>query len=1219
MSPAGLVGHLENRSESPAPTRLRTSALTSTALAVVLAAGLMAAGVTTPVYAGGAGGAAISEGTGGTGGFGGGGGAGAGGSTGGASVPTGGGHAGNDADAALYYGAGGGGGADGALGSPGGQGTGGAAGGISAGQNGVSTAANGGGGGGAGNTHGWVGTTLPVGAATGGTGGDGGSASGFYGGGGGGGAGGFGAVVTSAITGPASLGGAIAGGAGGAGGDATVPGTAEGGGGGGGGLGLLVQQGVTGLTINQTVTGGAGGRGGNGISASTSEGGGGGGGGEGVYFAGTAQNIVVNSNVTGGAGGAGGAGTATNGGSGGGGGAGMVFTGGGSVTVNATVSGGNGGALGIGGLANGAAGAGGVGITGSDLSIVVDFGGAVSGGLANGGAGARANAISFTGGTNVLELQGGATITGNVTAFSTADTFRLGGSTNASFDVSNIGAAAQYSGFGIYEKTGTSIWSLTGSTAATAAWLISAGTLEVSSDANLGNVAGRLTFNGGTLSVQFGGGPTVTLARDMALQAGGGTIETSIDTILTGNLSGAGSLTKTGAYHLTLSGSSSYTGATNVMGGQLDGGAANAFSAASAFTVAAGASIELKGTDQSIGSLAGAGTVTNNSATAATLTTGSDNTSTTFSGGLSDSGSSLSLVKVGSGTMTLTGVSTYTGATVVSGGNLEVDGSIASSSNVTVNSGATLSGIGIVDPATTTIMSGGTLAPGNAATPTGTLTVTGNLAFQSGAIYLVQLTPATSSSTNVSGTATLGGATVNAIFANGSYVAKRYTILTATGGLSGSTFGSVVNSNLPSGFATSLSYDNNNAYLNLALAFTSPTGLNVNQRNVGNALTNFFNATGGIPLVFGALTPAGLTQLSGESATAAQQVTFDAMNLFMGVLTDPFIAGRGDPVSTAGGGGVSGYADEQALAYAGKRNPNDALAAIYRKAPAVDVLAQRWSVWVAGYGGSQTTSGNAVLGSNNTSSSTYGTVVGADYRLSPDTLAGFALGGGGTNFSVANALGSGRSDLFQAGAFIRHNAGPAYITAALAYGWQDVTTNRTLAVAGIDQLRAEFNANAWSGRVEGGYRFVTQGFGWTPYAAGQFTTFLLPAYAEQAISGAGTFALNYATKSVTSPRSELGLRADKSFAMEDGVFTLRGRAAWAHDYNPDRSIGATFQTLPGASFVVNGASMASDSALVTAAVEKKWLNGWSAAVTFEGEFSNVTESYAGKGVVRYAW
>ena len=70
---------------------------------------------------------------------------------------------------------------------------------------------------------------------------------------------------------------------------------------------------------------------------------------------------------------------------------------------------------------------------------------------------------------------------------------------------------------------------------------------------------------------------------------------------------------------------------------------------------------------------------------------------------------------------------------------------------------------------------------------------------------------------------------------------------------------------------------------------------------------------------------------------------------------------------------------------------------------------------------------------------------------------------------------------------------------------------------------------------------------------------------------------------------------------------------------PVYTIAATFQTLPGASFVVNGAAMASDSALVTGSAEMKWINGWSTAATFEGEFSNVTRSYAGKGVVRYAW
>ena len=52
---------------------------------------------------------------------------------------------------------------------------------------------------------------------------------------------------------------------------------------------------------------------------------------------------------------------------------------------------------------------------------------------------------------------------------------------------------------------------------------------------------------------------------------------------------------------------------------------------------------------------------------------------------------------------------------------------------------------------------------------------------------------------------------------------------------------------------------------------------------------------------------------------------------------------------------------------------------------------------------------------------------------------------------------------------------------------------------------------------------------------------------------------------------------------------------------------------------MNGAAQAFESALTTASAEMKWMNGWSAAATFEGEFSNVTSSYAGKGIVRYTW
>jgi uncharacterized protein with beta-barrel porin domain len=813
-------------------------------------------------------------------------------------------------------------------------------------------------------------------------------------------------------------------GVGGAGSASSGGGGAGVGGGGAGGPGLfldgLAGSGTIGaLTNTGTISGGAGsfeGGGGAGIGGGGADAGGGRGGDAGF----TITNSTVNNSgtISGGAGGPGGGAGDGGDGIGNGGSIGGSLSGGAGLN-NLTII--NSGAIsgGAGGAASGPhsplPGTGGAGISGSGMTVVNS--GTISGGLDGAGV-TQANAITFTGGTNVLQLQAGSTISGNVVAFSTADTFQLGGMANSSFDVSQIGPAAQYQGFGVFQKNGSSTWTLTGTNTATLPWSINAGTLLV-------------------------------------------------------------------------------------------------------------------------------------------------------------------------------------------------NGALANST-MTVNSSATLGGTGTVGA--TAVNAGGSFAPGGG-TPGSSMTVNGSLALASGALYVVAINPSAASFATVAGTATLGGATVNAVFANGSYVTRQYTILTATAGVSG-TFASVANTNLPSNFAETLSYDHNDAYLNLNLTFGIPNSLNRNQQAVGNALTNFFNTTGGIPMAFGALTPASLTQASGELGTGSQQTTFDAMNQFMGVMTDPFMNRSGGAPSPPG---ASGYAEEgDASAYAATRK-TDAFA-MFTKAPPV-AFEQRWSVWTAGFGGSQNTDGNAATGSNNTTSSVYGTAVGADYLFSPNTIAGFALAGGGTNFSVVNS-GSGHSDLFQAGAYLRHTEGAAYISAALAYGWQDITTNRTVSAAGLDQLRAEFNANAYSGRLEGGYRFVapwTGGIGITPYAAGQFTTFDLPSYAEQVLSGAGTFALAYGAKDVTDVRGELGFRTDKSFVVQDGILTLRTRFGWAHDFDPDRSIATTFQALPGASFVVNGAAQASDSALTTASIEMKWRNGWSAAATFEGEFSDVTSSYAGKGVLRYAW
>ncbi len=105
-----------------------------------------------------------------------------------------------------------------------------------------------------------------------------------------------------------------------------------------------------------------------------------------------------------------------------------------------------------------------------------------------------------TTGTLTLELRAGSVIEGNVVAGATptTDRLRLGGSGTDSFDVSAIGAAAQYQNFDIFEKTGTGTWLLTGIATTATDWTIYDGTLLIGDHSAASSVIGDIT-NFGTL------------------------------------------------------------------------------------------------------------------------------------------------------------------------------------------------------------------------------------------------------------------------------------------------------------------------------------------------------------------------------------------------------------------------------------------------------------------------------------------------------------------------------------------------------------------------------------------------------------------------------------------------------------------------------------------------------------------------------------------------
>ena len=303
------------------------------------------------------------------------------------------------------------------------------------------------------------------------------------------------------------------------------------------------------------------------------------------------------------------------------------------------------------------------------------------------------------------------------------------------------------------------------------------------------------------------------------------------------------------------------------------------------------------------------------------------------------------------------------------------------------------------------------------------------------------------------------------------------------------------------------------------------------------------------------------------------------------------------------------------------RKPNDALAAIYTKAPpARRSFAQRWSVWAAGYGGSQTTDGNAARRIEH-----HDSAASTAPRSAP-TIASRPIRSRALRWPAAAPISPSPTAAAAAPTCSRPARScattlvPAYLSGALAYGWQDVTTDRTVTVAGIDQsARASSTPMPFPAASKAAIASSRRSWAARHHALrGGAVHHLRSARLcrKRAVRRQHVCAeLRRQERHRYPQRTRLPHR--QILGAADAILTLRGRVAWAHDFNPDRNIAATFQTLPGASFVVNGAAQASTPRSSPPSAEMKWLNGFSVAATFEGEFSDVTElRRQGRGALR---
>ena len=926
-------------------------------------------------------------------------------------------------------------------------------------------------------------------------------------------------------------------------------------------------------------------------------------------------------------------------------------------------------------------------------------------------------------GTNTLLIEGTGTLNNAlVTGFTTVIFDNASGTISNSSTVTNANVTV-----GTLSNAGTLMGSVTVGSGTT---LANSGVVNVgTSSTNSGYVSngGTLT-NSSTFSNAGSFANTGSLNNSGSL-ANGGSLNNSGSLTNTGSLANSGSLTNTGTITTTGSGTLSNTGSFTNMGavmgsmngitgggtiansGTIIGTSGTGVQLTSAGTVTNSAGGYIKGGQYGVvvgsgGTVTNAGTILDNITAGASL------------------GSNATMSNASTGTVAgVTGVIfTGTGASFTNNGTITGSGGVAVQfdagvNTLTLGTGSVLSGsidggsgAGLINltgtgSLTNTIANFGTgsaltVASGADWTATGTWTIanvtnagtfqagdlshslnlTGNFTQASTGTLRVALDASgTGSFFNITGTAALAGSVT--VVPSGTFLAAStpYTILTASGGVTGTFSGGVTTSSAL--LAPTLSYDAKDAIVTLAQlpVASPPTSPPVSPPVVSPPVSPPTSPPASPPVspptsppvspptsppvspptsppvsppvsppTSPPVSPPAIVETANQHAVA---VAFDA-----GLASNPTgfaSAIRGlDQLNAAGvtssltrlsgeshaslattalqtGTAFSGQFSTQAalarLGASGTASGQSAMEAGGRQELArldggtddpIANIDKPWGVWTAGYGQEGQLAGDGNV--HRLDETISGGSVGADYKLMPALKVGAGLGYGGTTYSLDDGGGRGQVDHTQFALYADYTMGPVYLDGTMGVAYGDSTTRRNVSLPGLPgQAQGHVTDTQLMGSLEAGYGLKLGPVTATPFAGLAIGSVDQDAFTE---TGAGVLDLHVAKQSQSSVKSSLGGRVTSDLALGSSLVTTDVSVAWAHEFAPtSRGVAAAFVGAPTAGFQVAGAKVPGDSALIGFGLATAVFANTSLDAHYDGDLAKGADSNAVTVGFRFAW
>jgi outer membrane autotransporter protein len=499
-----------------------------------------------------------------------------------------------------------------------------------------------------------------------------------------------------------------------------------------------------------------------------------------------------------------------------------------------------------------------------------------------------------------------------------------------------------------------------------------------------------------------------------------------------------------------------------------------------------------------------------------------------------------SLTKAGASTLTLAAANSYTGGTVVQEGRLDVDGSVTGL--LTVQTPGVLGGTGVVG----TLTNQGIVTPGHAI---GSLTILGDYV-QTGTGLLVAETQGSASGDRlaVGGTASLAGAVRTASVGGLSGYAPRssFTILSATGGLSGTTFDGVTSAS--TFLIPTLTYDANNVVLTLERS-TLAAVHNRNQLAVSMALDSVETFGPGLAAAVDQLglldrsrAGAALEALANEEEAAATTAVLESSaqlnRLVLDRLKDRHMAEKAPATS------VSGFAAS-----------GDALAAAPSLAPH-----REEGAWALGF--AHTGRVGSSPGTRAADYSGSGAAVGGGWRIGRELELG--LHAGFVNTGVRTPFAPDRTDVesTQAGIYASWQQERDYVDLLLHETWNDYTGLRSIAIGTLNAAaRSRYDGQIFGAYLQAGHIFDVGRLTVSPHLVVSYRSIDENDHAE---SGAPGLDLNVQERSIDTVRSLLAVRVSRDYEMASGWrLTPDVDLGWSHDYSgTGRPVDSAFVGTP---------------------------------------------------------